>query len=33
MMDAIEVLCKIMFITYAWITMRRLNKYLNDKEN
>ena len=31
--DLLNVICKIAFITYAWITMLRINTYIKEQED
>ncbi len=32
LVDFINLICKIAFITYAWITMLRINAYIKEHE-
>ena len=32
-LDLINAICKITFITYAWITMLRINEYIKEQES
>lgn len=31
LLDLINAICKIAFITYAWITMLRINAYIKER--
>ncbi len=32
LLDFINLVCKVAFITYAWITMLRINAYIKEQE-
>ena len=32
-LDIINAVCKIAFLTYAWLTMLRINEYIKEQEN